>query len=239
MPVQWRSHDDDERGGPGPRSAALVVALVVAVLVLPWLVPAVPGFLGGLFQDPASAGVPASPDAVSRSARTPRTQAPPPAKPSLVGVRLGPAGVPDRVVVDRLSVRSGVVPISGNSGVLLPPSDPQLLGWWQEGAVPGAARGTAVFTGHTVHTGGGALDDLSSLVPGDRVRVQTSRGTIGYAVTSVRDYSTAAVAKRSRQIFRLGGPGRLVLVTCAGWNGETYLSNTVVVAQPVAARFGT
>jgi hypothetical protein len=225
-----------EHVGTSRRSVVLVVVLLAAALMLPWLVPAVPRFLAGLFPDEDPAGAPAVPATQPPPpTREPKVQPARPEKPSLVGVRLAPAGVPERVVVRRLAVRSEVVPISGDSGVLVPPSDPQRLGWWQEGAVPGAARGTAVLTGHTVHTGGGALDDLSSLVPGDRVRVRTARGTIDYAVTTVRDHSTSALAERSRRIFRLDGPGRLVLVTCTDWNGRIYLSNTVVVAQPVAA----
>ena len=52
--------------------------------------------------------------------------------------------------------------------VLVPPADPQRVGWWGEGAAPGE-RGRALVAGHTVHTGGGALDDLETLEPGDRV----------------------------------------------------------------------
>ena len=106
-------------------------------------------------------------------------------------MRLREAGRPLRLDVARLSVDSGVVPISGDSGTLLPPSDAQLLGWWQEGAVPGAAAGTAVLTGHTVHTGGGAFDHLRLLVPGDRLRVRTPNGQIRYEVSDTRVYSTA------------------------------------------------
>jgi LPXTG-site transpeptidase (sortase) family protein len=219
------------------------MALVVAVVALSWLVPGVPDFLAhrapGTGSEPTVAVTrqpERKPPAAADSATTDR-----PAGTSLdqritslAGVALPAAGVPERLVVRRLSVRSDVVPISGNSGVLLPPSDPQLLGWWQEGAVPGAARGTAVLTGHTVHTGGGAFDDLSTLVRGDRVRVDTTRGSITYAVTSVRDLGTDELAQRSRRVFRLGAAGRLVLVTCTDWNGRAYLSNTVVVARPVA-----
>jgi LPXTG-site transpeptidase (sortase) family protein len=136
--------------------------------------------------------------------------------------------------VDQLGVRSDVVPISGESGVLLPPSDAQLLGWWREGAVPGATRGTAVLTGHTVSTGGGAFDHLGTLARGDDVVVRTARGAIRYAVTSSRTYGTAALARQNREIFRLDGPGRLVLITCSGYDGQVYRSNTVVTAVPVA-----
>ncbi|HEU4512288.1 MAG TPA: class F sortase, partial [Nocardioidaceae bacterium] len=69
-------------------------------------------------------------------------------------------GVPRRVVVPRLGVDAPVVGIDAPGGVLLPPDDPQVLGWWRSGAKPGARYGSALVTGHTVSSGGGAFDDL-------------------------------------------------------------------------------
>ncbi|RNM17608.1 class F sortase [Nocardioides pocheonensis] len=129
---------------------------------------------------------------------------------------------------------STVLPISGQSGSLLPPSDPQVLGWWKEGRPAGAEYGSAVITGHTVHTGGGALDHLDKLVVGDSVRVRTDAGWIRYEVQRTRVYSTEQLARDAKQIFTLGGPGRLVLITCDNWNGSFYESNAVVFAAPVA-----
>jgi LPXTG-site transpeptidase (sortase) family protein len=148
---------------------------------------------------------------------------------------LAGAGVPVGLDVARLSVRSAVVPISGTTGVLLPPSDPQLLGWWREGAVPGSATGTAVLTGHTVHAGGGAFDHLSRLAAGDRLRVRTTRGRVEYAVARVSEYGRGALARHAGELFTTGGAGRLVLVTCSDWDGTAYRANTVVVAVPTAS----
>jgi LPXTG-site transpeptidase (sortase) family protein len=218
------------------------VCAVLLVAVLPWLVPALPRALGHLVDrgEPAAVVVrdpPVPPPSVTATpdASDPARPAPPPPT-DLTGRRLPEKGRPVRLAVTRLSVDSPVVPISGQSGVLLPPSDPTLLGWWREGAEPGAAVGTAVLTGHTVHTGGGAFDHLRLLVPGDRVVVRTARGRIHYDVATVRIYSTAGLAKHNTEVFRLGGPGRLVLITCSDWNGSSYDTNTVVVARPVAAR---
>jgi LPXTG-site transpeptidase (sortase) family protein len=147
--------------------------------------------------------------------------------------RLPHAGRPVRLVVPRLHVDAPVVPIGAPGRVLVPPGDPQVLGWWDGGAVPGAAHGGALVTGHTVHTGGGALDDLETLRPGDPVRVRTARGTIRYAVTGVTVYRKASLARDAAKVFRQRGPGRLVLITCEDWNGTTYLSNAVVFADPV------
>ena len=113
----------------------------------------------------------------------------------------------------------------------MPPDDPQMLGWWDAGARPGAAVGGALITGHTVHTGGGAFDHLATLRPGDLARVRTIRGVVGYRVSSVRVYRKASLALHAEQVFAQTGPGRLVLVTCADWTGTEYLSNVVVVAH--------
>ena len=233
---QITSREADRHGGPSWRSAALVVLLLAAALALPWLEPAIPGTLSGLVRvaPPTEEQVARDPFVLPPSTETWTQPRPLPARPPRADVMLESAGPPQRLLVDRLSVSSQVVPISGESGVLLPPSDAQLLGWWREGAVPGAAHGTAVLTGHTVSTGGGAFDNLGRLVPGDRVLVRTTNGAIPYSVRSTRIYSTAALARHSRDIFALDGPGRLVLITCSGYNGRIYLSNTIVVATPVS-----
>jgi len=212
------------------------VLVLSGVLVAPWLVPG----LARSFVDWVN-----GPQAVATTRQqTPDPSVLPEPVHALPGALLsGPtrrqlrawhrdAGRPERVVVPRLQVASAVLPISGNSGVLLPPSDPQEIGWWQEGPRAGARRGTTVLTGHTVHTGGGAFDNLGELVPGDAVRVGTSEGTLRYRVVRVRDYRTGALAREARRIFRLTGPGRLLLITCSDWTGTMYLSNTVVTAVP-------
>ena len=224
------------RAGRALRTAA-IVAVIGACVAVPWAAPGVPGFLAGLVpggdgqaakvQDPpVSPPVDAFVGPVGIS-----SQAGP-----YDGVRLASAGQPREVVVGRLHVDSRVVPISGQSGTLLPPSDPQVLGWWQEGRPVGAQDGTAVVTGHTVHTGGGALDNLDKLVVGDVVRVRTDQGWITYAVQRNRTYSKDALARDAETLFRQGGPGRLLLITCDDWNGRFYESNAVVFATPVEDR---
>ena len=146
------------------------------------------------------------------------------------------AGVPVRLVVPQLGVDASVVAITAPGGVLTPPGDPRTLGWWSDGAVAGAARGSVLITGHTVHTGGGAFDDLESLRPGDGVQVRTAKGLVDYAVTGVRIYRKASLARHAESVFDQSVPGRLVLVTCEDWNGTTYLSNAVVFASPRGSR---
>jgi LPXTG-site transpeptidase (sortase) family protein len=145
-------------------------------------------------------------------------------------------GAPHRIVIPRLSVDAPVLPIRAPGGTLVPPSDPQELGWWAAGARPGDRRGSALVTGHTVHTGGGALDDLETLARGDAVRVRIAHGWIRYAVRDVRIYDKGSVAQDASRLFSQRVPGRLVLVTCEDWDGVRYLSNVVVTAVPLTRR---
>ena len=144
------------------------------------------------------------------------------------------AGAPRRVVVPTLGIDAPVFPIKTVGDTLVPPSDPQELGWWADGAKPGSGTGSALVTGHTVNAGGGALDDLETLERGDRVTVRTDRGRVSYAVGRVRIFSKGAVADHAERLFSQEAPGRLVLVTCEDWNGEVYLSNVVVTATPLS-----
>ena len=154
---------------------------------------------------------------------------------SLPTPRMAPAvpGSPRRIVVPALSVAAEVDPIRTRDRTLIPPTDPQRIGWWADGARPGDTTGTALLTGHTVNAGGGALDDLEDLAAGDRVEVSTRRGTIAYRVASVQTLSREEVATRHRELFDQGGEARLVLVTCEDWDGQAYQSSVVVTATPV------
>jgi LPXTG-site transpeptidase (sortase) family protein len=119
-----------------------------------------------------------------------------------------------------------------------------VLGWWAEGARPGSRTGSALIAGHTVHTGGGALDDLETLRRGDAVYVQTHvrragerrERTAAYVVRSVEVLGKDAIARRAEELFSQEVDGRLVLLTCEDWDGTRYLSNVVVTALPARVR---
>lgn len=140
-------------------------------------------------------------------------------------------GVPQRLVVPKLGIDAPVIRAHVTDGTLWPPDDPQTLGWWAEGAKPGAVHGGSLITGHSVSTGGGAFDDLETLRKGDRVRVRTDRGVIGYTVTGVTIYKKGALAKDAQRVFSQEGPGRLVLITCEDYNGSYWESNAIVFAE--------
>src|ERR1700754_4131960 len=73
--------------------------------------------------------------------------------------------------------------------------------WRSDGAKPGARRGSALVTGHTVHTGGGALDDLETLGHGDLVKISTSNGWITYAVRTTKVYAKGSLARHATSLF--------------------------------------
>ncbi|MET7280525.1 class F sortase [Kribbella sp. NPDC005582] len=196
---------------------------------------------GGYLQLGDQAGA-ARPDPIGYDASppvavTPEAPVPQRAVPGATTARTSPAARPGRpllLTIPRLHVSAAVLAIDTEDGALTPPPNPRTVGWWSDGALPGARLGSAVITGHTVHTGGGAFDDLEHLQAGDAVGVTTARGELGYRVTGVTTYRKQTLAKNAARIFDQSVPGRLVLITCEDWNGKVYLSNAVVVAQRVS-----
>lgn len=144
-------------------------------------------------------------------------------------------GQPVRLVVKAKRINAPVVPIQVSSDAVLdPPSDPEQVGWWDASARPGADRGQTVITGHTVHTGGGAMDRVVELRKGDVVEVVTRKGTMRYRVDRHREYTRTQVADRAQALFGQDrGDGTLVLVTCTDWNGSYYEKNVVITGTPL------
>ena len=140
---------------------------------------------------------------------------------------------PHRLRIPSLGVDARVLPVKAADRTLVPPRNPARVGWWADGARPGSVRGSALIAGHTIHTGGGALDDLEQLRAGDRVRVSAGSDVIDYRVESVEVFTKGALARNAERLFDQEVPGRLVVITCEQWNGVEYLSNVVVTARPV------
>jgi len=150
-------------------------------------------------------------------------------------VALTAIGAPVRLVVPSVGIDAPVVPIeTSTDGVLAPPADVDTVGWWQRSAEPGARTGQVLVTGHSVHDGDGAMDEMGGVEAGDQVRLRRGGKTALYRTTAVAVYSKAEVAERAPKLFGQDrGRGRLVLVTCTDWNGEDYESNIIVFADPV------
>jgi LPXTG-site transpeptidase (sortase) family protein len=151
---------------------------------------------------------------------------------------LGAPSRPELLIVPEIRLRSPIVPIETTSaGVLDPPADVHEVGWWKDSAKPGATSGQTVITGHTVHTGGGVMNQLGDLRPGTLIRVRTARGTVDYRATKVFVYTKAQVAQHARALFNQERTdARLVLITCTGWTGHDYTSNIIVFADQLGVR---
>ena len=149
----------------------------------------------------------------------------------------GPAK-PVRLIVPALKIKAPIRAIEINKKqVLDPPRNPRDIGWWQRSARPGSAKGQTVLTGHTVHTGGGVMDNLGKLRKGQVVKVVTPKGTMEYTTTRVVTWSKEQLAKRAVDIFAQERKDvRLVLITCSQWTGSYYKSNVVVFAKALGVR---
>lgn len=205
-------------------------ALVAAVAVLIGAGVAVGPTLVASYRSPAS-GDATSSEPSAASATTDQT--PPPSSSPTPSDPLTRPARPTRFRASGLGVDARVVPVDDAAGVLQPPDDPQRVGWWRGGARPGAGEGRVLVTGHTVHNGGGAFDELERLGRGDVVEVATRAGVGSYRVRSTRYLTIEQFAARAPRLLRQDGPELLVLVTCDGWDGVTYEGSTVVVATPV------
>lgn len=140
----------------------------------------------------------------------------------------------DAIVVPSIALDAPLVPIATVGEVLTPPSDTDQVGWWDLSAEPGSRSGQTVMTGHTVHTGGGVMNRLGDLGPGDIVQVRDEGRLMDYRTTSVEVYSKAEIVAAAEELFGQDrGRGRLVLVTCTDFVDGEYLSNIVVIARPV------
>lgn len=140
-----------------------------------------------------------------------------------------PKGVkPETFYSAGLGIVAPIVPVKIKDGALTPPPNPSKLGWW--GRKANAPSGVTLLTGHTVHTGGGALDDLEQTRKGSIIFVSGVR----YGVRTTQVRSTSWVADHAQALFAQTGPHRLVVVTCEDYdrNTGTYASNVIVIAYP-------
>ncbi|NHT19535.1 class F sortase, partial [Cellulomonas sp. IC4_254] len=143
---------------------------------------------------------------------------------------------PTRLTVPDLGVAVDVVPVGTDDvGALEVPADPRVAGWWSSGAVPGAPEGSTVVAAHVDAEGVGAgpMAAVLRAAVGTRVEVTTTAGTVvRYAVAEVRSYPKSSGLPAG--LFAVGGPSRLVVITCSGaFRSGHYADNAVVVATPL------
>ena len=153
----------------------------------------------------------------------------------------GPSQVrpPDRLSIAAIDVDAPVVASgvtrAGNAEI---PPDGDVIGWYEYGSAPGAARGSAVLIGHrdTIAEGPGALFDLDDLSVGDAITVATGRLTYDYEVVRVQ---SVAKERLPDSLFTRTGPPRLVVITCGGPFDAAaggYQENLYAVAAPSGRR---
>jgi len=143
---------------------------------------------------------------------------------------------PTRVRVTRLGIDARVsgVGIDMRAGALGTPNDIDRVGWWRDGAAPGASVGTILLAGHvdSAKRGAGAFYALKTARRGDRIELVSDDGrTRRYRVTSLRTMRKSALPA---EIYSSTGPRRLVLVTCGGPfdnRAGHYRDNVVVTAM--------
>lgn len=118
-------------------------------------------------------------------------------------------------------------------GALQVPANPAVLGWWRDGAEPGAPDGRVVIDGHvdSAAAGPGALFELDTVAPGAEVRLTTGTAVVAYRVVARSVYDKGHLPTG---LFDSAGPS-LVIVTCGGpFDHAThhYLQNVVVYGIP-------
>lgn len=130
-------------------------------------------------------------------------------------------GPPTHVTMPSIGLDAPVQPVGDPGGVLYPPPDIHVIGWWDGGPPPGSPTGTSVLVGHVDGRNAagvpvtGALFYLDRAPLGSTVVVRTASGrTIPFVLVARRLYTKTALPVR--QIFTSAGPDRLVVVTCGG-----------------------
>lgn len=174
-----------------------------------------------------------TPTAAPPAAETP-SEEPDPEPEREAEPQVEPLDGPYTVRIPRIGVDAPVVSIHVNDDrVLVPPRELTVVGWWSEGATPGAARGSAVLVGHSARAGGGVFDDVGDLRAGDTIEVAGSDDALTYEIESVEVLSKEDLARNAEEIFDQGSRGRLVVITCEDFDGTTWRSNIVTIAMPV------
>lgn len=143
---------------------------------------------------------------------------------------------PLQLQIPSIDVDADIVLIDVNDeGVLNPPDDLSIVGWWRKSARAGATEGQTVITGHSAAQVEGVLDNLPEAQNGARVIIKTAkRGTVEYVVTGQVELNHKQLADQAVELFGQDRDvNRLVLVTCSDYRNGVWNKNTIVFAQPI------
>ncbi|WP_129842359.1 class F sortase [Streptomyces sp. RFCAC02] len=184
-----------------------------------------------LTEDGGAAARPAHEAVSDRGAGAGADALPPAARP------LPGAAPPARVEIAALGVDAEVMErgVDEGGGVAPPPFDaPGAVGWYADGATPGAA-GPAILVGHVDTTEEPAVFyRLRELVRGDTVRVTRQDGSVAeFTVREVTEVPREAFDAREVYGPRTPGEAELRLITCGGGFDPAaggYAANVVVDA---------
>ncbi|GGN53799.1 class F sortase [Streptomyces albiflavescens] len=162
--------------------------------------------------------------------RPPEVSLPPAVKP------LGNAR-PQRIDIPAMGVQAPVVArgLDARGAIDPPPFDQSgVVGWYAAGTKPGAA-GTALFVGHVdTETKPAVFYKLSTMRPGDSVRVIRDDGTVAeFTVDDVQVLPRDGFDAQQAYGVRESGRAELRLITCGGAFdrvSRTYTANVIVSA---------
>ena len=132
-----------------------------------------------------------------------------------------PAAGHTRFVPERIDLPGGaytaVVPVATVGHELVVPEDPTKVGWWDGSSYVGDPYGSTVIAGHVdaFDRGIGFFFRLWNIKVGERVVLSAGDVRQAYKITTVRQVPRTDLVDDA-QVFDIGGPPRLVLITCAG-----------------------
>lgn len=125
---------------------------------------------------------------------------------------------PVRIRIERLGVDADLVTLGiDNNGNMAAPDEPELVGWYDFTAKPGAGSGNAVLAGHRDWGGYGPAIfwELADLEHGDTIEVELRDGAVvTYRVTAAHTYPVEGLDMR--EILARTENETLTLITCAG-----------------------
>lgn len=160
-------------------------------------------------------------------------------RPSRPRIAVVPPSVPTSIELAGSSNPIRVIPIGVSAaGVLEPPADISVAGWWVSGPRPGMP-GRAVITGHidSAAAGLGAFAALDLLHPGDSIALTEADGRkLHFEVSARQEVEKTQLDPRILQ--RTTNTSDLLLVTCIGdfdYATRSYESNLLITAVPVPA----
>jgi LPXTG-site transpeptidase (sortase) family protein len=133
---------------------------------------------------------------------------------------------------------AAVVPVATVGRELVVPEDPGRVGWWDGSSYVGDPYGSTVIAGHVdvVDRGLGFFFRLWNIKVGERVVLRAGDLQQAYKITAIRQVARTDLVD-DEEVFDIGGPPRLVLITCAGVfraDRGGYSRNLIVVARPVS-----